>query len=218
MTTPSDRTASADARTRILEAARTVLIRDGYDATTMRAIASEAGVAVGLAHYHFDSRRQLLEEVVAGIRDHFLGLAEPRVPVADGPQTLRRILELTRALIDLRPDWYRLGADLDAQALRDDGLAELVAANKRRGQADVREYFGLACGAFGVNPPADVDGISAALLAAFDGLAVRALIDPEFDPVPALRALERMEIAVLSPDEKPVSTPWDLNPLADAEP
>ena len=214
---PASNKVPRDTRIRILEAARTVLVRDGYSAATMRAIAREAGVAVGLANYHFNSRRELLAEVIGGLREHFLGVAEARVPDADGPETLRRILEMVRALIDLMPDWYRLGADLDARALRDESLAELVAANKRRAQEDVREYFGAVCRAFGVGAPEDVDGVTAALLAAFDGLAVRALIDPEFDPVPALKALERMEIAILSPGEAPVATEWDREPVTAAE-
>ncbi|MET0306543.1 MAG: helix-turn-helix domain-containing protein [Solirubrobacterales bacterium] len=201
-------------RERILEAARAVLAREGYAGTTMRAIGREAGVAVGLANYHFNSRRELLADVIATSRSHFLGLAETRVPDAPGPQTLRRILEMTRGLVDVMPDWYRVGADLDAQALRDDDLAALAAANKDRGQADARAYFETVCRAFDVPPPEDVEGISAALLAAFDGLAVRALIDRDFDAVPAFKALERMSVATLAPEQSPVGDEWDLDPLS----
>lgn len=212
---PDSASQTSDTRARILEAARTVLAREGYAATTMRAISREAGVAVGLANYHFNSRRQLLGEVIDSSRDHFLGMAEARVPEAPGPETLRRILEMTRGLVELMPDWYRLGADLDAQALRDNDLAGTASANKDRGQADVRQYLEVVCEASGVPTPADVDGMAAALLAAFDGLAVRALIDPDFDPVPAYRALERTFIAALAPGESPAEGEWDPDPFSE---
>lgn len=213
--TPGSASQTSDTRARILEAARAVLAREGYAAATMRAISREAGVAVGLANYHFNSRRQLLAEVIDSSRDHFLGMAEARVPEAPGAESLRRILEMTRGLVELMPDWYRLGADLDAQALRDDELAATATANKDRGQADVRQYLEVACEALGVPAPADIDGMAAALLAAFDGLAVRRLIDPNFDPVPAYLALERMFIATVAPGESPAAGEWDLDPFAE---
>jgi AcrR family transcriptional regulator len=216
--TPGGASRTSDTRARILEAARTVLAREGYAAATMRAIGREAGVAVGLANYHFNSRRQLLAEVIDSSRDHFLGMAEARLPEAPGPETLRAILEMTRGLVELMPDWYRLGADLDAQALRDDELADTASANKDRGQADVRQYLEVACEAFGVPVPADIGGMAAALLAAFDGLAVRALIDPDFDPVPAYLALERAFIATVAPGESPAEGEWNLDPFTEAGP
>lgn len=206
-----------DTRERILEAARAVLAREGYAATTMRAIASEAGVAVGLANYHFNSRRELLAEVIASSRNHFLGMAEARVPDAPGPETLRRVLEMVRGLADLMPDWYRLGADLDSQALRDESLAKVAKANKDRGQADVRQYLEVVRDAFGAREPEDIDGMSTVLLAAFDGLAVRALIDPSFDAVPAYEALERMAIATIAPEETPAAGEWDPDPFSSTE-
>lgn len=212
--TPGSASQASDTRARILEAARTVLAREGYAAATMRAISREAGVAVGLANYHFNSRRQLLAEVIDSSRDHFLGMAEAQLPEAPGPETLRAILEMTRGLVELMPDWYRLGADLDAQALRDDDLAGTASANKDRGQEDVRQYLEVACGALGVPVPNDIDGLAAALLAAFDGLAVRALINPAFDPVPAYLALERLFIATVAPGESPGKGEWDLEPFA----
>jgi hypothetical protein len=94
----------------------------------------------------------------------------------------------------------------------------VAAANKRRGEADVRQYLAVACEGFDASPPADLDGTSAALLAAFDGLAVRALLDRDFDPVPAYEALERMIVAVLAPGSRPVEDGWDRDPYPEALP
>jgi AcrR family transcriptional regulator len=42
--------------------------RDGYDATTMRAIAKEAGVSVGNAYYYFSSKEHLIQAFYDGIQ------------------------------------------------------------------------------------------------------------------------------------------------------
>ncbi|MEM6947355.1 MAG: TetR/AcrR family transcriptional regulator [Pseudomonadota bacterium] len=53
--------ASADRRTRILNAAERLFAERGYDAVTLRAIAREAGVDVALASYHFGRKADLFE-------------------------------------------------------------------------------------------------------------------------------------------------------------
>jgi AcrR family transcriptional regulator len=47
---------SAETRTRILDAAMDLFRRQGFEETTMREIAAEAGVATGAAYYYFDSK------------------------------------------------------------------------------------------------------------------------------------------------------------------
>lgn len=55
----------SDARERILEAAKTAFLADGYTATSVRSIAREAGVDHALVNYHFGSKHGLFEQVVA---------------------------------------------------------------------------------------------------------------------------------------------------------
>ncbi len=43
--------------------------RDGYDRTTMRAIAGEAGVSVGNAYYYFASKEHLIQAFYDGMQD-----------------------------------------------------------------------------------------------------------------------------------------------------
>ena len=64
-------------RAALLGHARTVIARDGVDGLTMRALAGEAGVAVGMSYKAFTSRDELLRELTwvslrelaAGIED-----------------------------------------------------------------------------------------------------------------------------------------------------
>lgn len=50
-------------RANLLDHARAVIVRDGVDGLTMRALAAEAGTAVGLSYKAFSSRDELLWEL-----------------------------------------------------------------------------------------------------------------------------------------------------------
>src|SRR4051812_5255622 len=50
-------------RERYLRAARVILLRDGFDALTMQAIASEVGAAVGTIYGYFPSKQALVAEL-----------------------------------------------------------------------------------------------------------------------------------------------------------
>ena len=47
----------------LVGAARELFARDGYDATSLDAVAAEAGVTKGAVYHHFDGKRQLFEAV-----------------------------------------------------------------------------------------------------------------------------------------------------------
>ena len=53
---------------RIVEAAGTVLVRDGLERWTVDRVAREAGCAKGLVHYHFSSKWELLAVVAGAMR------------------------------------------------------------------------------------------------------------------------------------------------------
>src|SRR5258708_37654513 len=58
-------------REQIIQAAYRVLAEQGYDATTIKAIAREAEVAPGLLHYYFANKDELLVEVLRDISNRY---------------------------------------------------------------------------------------------------------------------------------------------------
>lgn len=69
---------SPDLRQRLLEAALACFVRKGIAATTLRDIASEAGVTPALLHYYFGDKDQLQAEVIEQkIIPIFVALREP---------------------------------------------------------------------------------------------------------------------------------------------
>ncbi len=64
MGSPQRRTrAPAETRQRILDAAREMFVRNGYEATTMRAIAQRIGYTPTAIYHHFRSKEALLSEL-----------------------------------------------------------------------------------------------------------------------------------------------------------
>lgn len=83
MTEPKARAAlgagwkSARTRSAIIDAALTLFRQKGYDATTMRAIAAEAGVSVGNAYYYFDSKEHLIQAFYDRAQEEHRAAAQP---------------------------------------------------------------------------------------------------------------------------------------------
>ena len=64
--------ASADTRARILEAARSCLLADGYANLSTRHVAEAADVPLSQIHYYFGSKRQLVLAVLAAENERLL--------------------------------------------------------------------------------------------------------------------------------------------------
>jgi len=115
VTATETRTARAEAtRIAIVETALRMFREQGYEATTMRAIAREAGVATGNAYYYFGSKEELIQEFYT--RNHAAHLAASR-PVLDTETDLAaRLRGVLRALVDINVPYHGFAARLYSRA------------------------------------------------------------------------------------------------------
>jgi AcrR family transcriptional regulator len=99
---------SEHTRTLILETALRLFEERGYDKTTMRAIAQEAGVSVGNAYYYFASK----EHLVQGFYDRLAAEHEAAVqPVLAGEKDLGvRIRGVLLSWLDVAEQYHRFAA------------------------------------------------------------------------------------------------------------
>jgi AcrR family transcriptional regulator len=107
------RMALDERRERLVQAALTVVKREGVAGATTRAIVAEAGMPLGAFHYAFGSRDELLGAVVEAVADLDRMAAEPAL-ASDAPEPI--------ALNDL----IRRGMDLFLDHLAADPYAELA--------------------------------------------------------------------------------------------
>lgn len=99
---------SEQTRTLILETALRLFQERGFDKTTMRAIAQEAGVSVGNAYYYFASK----EHLVQGFYDRIAADHEAAVrPVLAGDKDLAvRIRDSLLTWLDVAEPYHRFAA------------------------------------------------------------------------------------------------------------
>lgn len=89
-------------RQKILLAATRVFARHGFDKAATSAIAAEAGVSKALVYHYYDTKQQMLLDI---IRDH-IGAVIARVETIDDPEQAprERLRHLVMALLDCFSD------------------------------------------------------------------------------------------------------------------
>ncbi|GAA1356321.1 TetR/AcrR family transcriptional regulator [Streptomyces beijiangensis] len=99
---------SEQTRTLILETALRLFQERGYDKTTMRAIAQEAGVSTGNAYYYFSSK----EHLVQGFYDRIAAEHQAAVrPVLDKETDLQaRLAGVLKAWLDIAAPYHEFAA------------------------------------------------------------------------------------------------------------
>jgi AcrR family transcriptional regulator len=131
-----------DRQGRILQATIALLAREGISGVSIRAVAREAGVALGLVNYHYADKTSLIKAALRQVEEQDLALLEPD-PGLPPQERLRaalgRIAEprfLTTEYLSLRlqlwalaqahPDFEQINTE--AQKRYRAGLAKLIRA------------------------------------------------------------------------------------------
>lgn len=111
-----------ESRARLLDAALALFSRHGYDRTTVRMIATEAGVSTGLLYNYFGSKEELLlalfEATMAEVRASF---AEAEADGAPG-ERIERLVRASFRLVREREAFWRLSYGLRMQPAVLEGL------------------------------------------------------------------------------------------------
>jgi AcrR family transcriptional regulator len=115
-TVPEKRTAKAElTRSGIVDAAMDLFRQGGYDATTMRAIADEAGVSLGSAYYYFSGKEELVQAFYDQIQVEHAAAAETAYDTVVFADRLRGVvdsfLDVAGPFHDFGGQFFRNAAD-----------------------------------------------------------------------------------------------------------
>ncbi|MGO1634194.1 TetR/AcrR family transcriptional regulator [Corynebacterium variabile] len=137
---------SRETRRKLLDAAVTVLSGQGAAATTVSAVASEAGVSRGAAQHHFATRDVLIEETVT---EFFNALTRQlRTAVADlptGPDGASTEDVVRLVAESFASDSFRAALHVWSAAAGPEGeLRDLIIAADSRYAREVHQLMGLA--------------------------------------------------------------------------
>lgn len=161
MSAPLSESPAKDRQERILDAVLSLLTQHGISGVSIRAVAREAGVALGLVSYYYEDKTSLISAALRRIEEQDLALIAPAPgdsPEAELLTVLRRVAApefLTTEYLSLRLQLWALAQAHDefaeinrsAQKRYRKGLAELIQAarpeltrgecNKRAADIDV---------------------------------------------------------------------------------
>jgi len=190
-------TAGGGRREELLAATRRVVGRVGFASTTVGEITREAGASLGLLHYHFASKADVVAETFAQIAREDLAELEATAGAAETPA------EQLAAALDLsgwadRQSW-RLWIDAWGEAVHSEPMRETLAGFQHGWRALLERVLtdGVRDGSWELADPEDVAG---RLVAVIDGIGLHATLHPDAVPPPraaawALRAAE-LELGV----------------------
>src|SRR5205807_2570577 len=153
----------------------------------MKDIAEEAGVALGLAHYYFETKEDLLvaaiERGCAPLLDELSrqGITLDAGAGLDAFEAARRGFELTKEELRRYRELHILVNDMFGVGLHNPKIGAAVRQfiTERRALVSVIALAVIA--RMPRKPAASADAIAAAIWGAFHGIAVQKLIDPAFD-------------------------------------
>jgi len=204
----------AERREQLIEAALAVASRDGIDAATVRAVAAEAGVSLGVVHYCFQDKDELLRAMAHAITSANLERSLGELPPdADDPETvIETVIDALWAGIRGSRGPQLLSYELTTSSLRHAELNQ-VAIEQYRGQwAAAEQVLDLVERTAHVGWAVPRGDLARTVVAVVDGFSLAWLVDGDAEAARAgLQGFGRFlaTIAVpaaLEPDAAAVAT------------
>lgn len=176
---------------KIIEAAAKVMADKGYEKASIKDIAKEAEITPGLVHYYFQSKEEILSELLLEASNQYTRDMNSLTQTVPVEHISRVAIREPKNRIHNQPEWYKLRYELFAIGLRNPNLTKGVNDIVENGRD------GIASILTSIFPESEnVDSMAAILLACFDGLALQKLLDPEFDLDKAYVVLEKLALSL----------------------
>ncbi|SEM67094.1 TetR/AcrR family transcriptional regulator [Nonomuraea pusilla] len=167
-------------RREVMSAARRVIVRDGIDAATTRAIAKEAGYSNGVLAHYFADKDEILLSALRESHERIRARLTGKVEGVSGLAALRELLLDNLPLDAERTQETRLEVSFWSRSLASERLAEVQRAEAADLRAAVCHLLGQARAAGELGTCDDsLDDLAEHLLALVDGLSLHLLLYPD---------------------------------------
>ncbi|MBX6770077.1 MAG: TetR/AcrR family transcriptional regulator, partial [Actinomadura rubrobrunea] len=134
---------ASERREHLIRLAADLFAEKGYQATTVRDIAKEAGILSGSLYHHFTSKESIVDEILSGFFDEVMSAyravieegLDPRETIAELVRIAFGTLEPHRAAITvMQNDWNYLKDRLDYLTKAEDEVEKMWVDTIRAGQ------------------------------------------------------------------------------------
>ena len=175
----------ADRRRQLVEAGLTIAELDGVAAVTVRRVAAEAGVSLGLVSYCFGSKAELTLAMAAQIAQEVADHSDPGTrPTQVSDSTGDGIAEVLRgamaglwAQIERTPRRQLLTYEITTLALREPGMEDVATRQYETVVALASRVLEHAAQVAGVTWTRDLEVVANLVVMAIDGATLRWLVD-----------------------------------------
>jgi len=191
----------------IVAAAMRVLSDVGVAGTTLRGVATEAGIPLGTLHYVFPSKDQLLRAVIAAVMDDVVDAVRADLQLDRGvAHALRQgVTNFWSTLVESDTGLQIMQYELAMYSVRSEGAGGLAQLQYERYTALVTEFCAQAAQAAGERCALDFDSLGRLALALVDGLIVQYVTSPDSER--ARRDLDRaVDMVVQFADPQPIDS------------
>lgn len=179
----------AERREQLIDAAIRVASRDGIDAATVRAIAAEAGVSLGVVHYCFHDKDEILRAMAHFITRQNLSTGLQRMPPeGDASDIIRGATHLLWSNISQTRGAQLLSFELTTYAMRHPEVRQVSAEQYAVSHEAARTFLESVAGAAQVQWTLPLPQLARLVVMATDGITLAWLADHDHDQ--ALAALE----------------------------
>lgn len=170
---------SETSRQQVLDAAMTALAERGYARTSVSDIAAAAKMSKGAVHYHFESKDDLIAQVLARCAEVMRDRVRDAWEVPGQPQErIRRALREMRSARSSGSPELRVLADLMAQGIYDPKLRAAISKMFEENREEVRRHLAASFEALALRPRVPLDVVPRLVLGMLDGLALHEFFDP----------------------------------------
>ena len=162
----------------------------GYDATTIRQIAQEAGVSVGTTNYHFASKNQLVQELYVDVQERHRDVALPGVESTT--DLIERLDIVFGAGLDVLAPYHEHAAEFVSAALAPKSEINPLSSESSTARGLTEQIFSAAVSGASPALPADIArGLAPALFLAHLLIALYWVYDSSPDQAKTRRLVER---------------------------
>ncbi|WP_326823431.1 TetR/AcrR family transcriptional regulator [Streptosporangium sp. NBC_01756] len=186
-------------RKEVVEATRRIILREGIEAATTRAIAREAGYSNGVLTHYFADKDDIMLSALRSSHRRIAARLRGRLAGHTGLSALRELLLDNLPLDDERARESGLEIGFWSRSLTSPALLEAQRAEAEELRYLVRSLLGAAADAGEIATEEDLGDVAERLLALVDGLSVRRLLYPDRLGAERLERLLRTELDRLQP-------------------
>jgi AcrR family transcriptional regulator len=167
-------------RAQLVDAALTVAAEEGIAATTVRRVAEQAGVALGVVHYCFADKDELFDALAARIVDDLTGAGAAALAVDAAPDLAAALATAVDGMwtaIERSAGEQLLTYEITTHALRNPALQGVAERQYAASQAAAERLLQLVADAAAASWRRPVPELAAEALAFVDGVTLRWLVD-----------------------------------------